>query len=240
MPMVRIEGKTHHGRKRPSNEDALWWDENRASCAVADGMGGAAAGEIASAFFVETAKNLITSDPSTSPPELVQEVFATANRRIQEHVRTHPSHQGMGCTAELLVVNRGHYTLGHVGDSRTYLLRNGRLSRLTRDHSLVQEQLDQGVISPREAQNHPLRHVILRAVGIEDQLALDLIRGPVEPGDLFLLCTDGLTDMVDDDTILTILGNSNPLIHKVEQLVDEANRAGGRDNITVVLLHVQP
>ena len=141
----------------------------------------------------------------------------------------------MGCTAELLVFLDHGYVLGHVGDSRTYLFRSGQLKRLTNDHSVVQSQLDQGLINAAEARKHPMRNVILRAVGTNEVLAFDLIRGRIQLGDLFLLCSDGLTDMVEDGVLREVLAADLPLLQKVDQLVDLANSAGGHDNITVIL-----
>jgi serine/threonine protein phosphatase PrpC len=144
----------------------------------------------------------------------------------------------MGCTAELVGFFNEGFVLGHMGDSRTYRFRNGQLKQLTQDHSLVQDQIDHGLITPAEARNHPLRNVILRAVGVKKSAALDLIRGKAFPGDLFLLCSDGLTDMVDDTLIQETLSSSIVLPEKVENLVELAKSAGGYDNITVVLSEI--
>jgi protein phosphatase len=141
----------------------------------------------------------------------------------------------MGCTAELIAFDNQNFVLGHVGDSRTYLYRQERLKQLTHDHSLIQNQIDQGLISPVEARRHSLRNVILRAVGAEEILAIDLVRGKSLPGDLFLLCSDGLTDLVDDDSIQKILLTPLKLPQKVEGLIEIAKSSGGFDNITVIL-----
>lgn len=208
---------------------------------IADGMGGAAAGEVASQIFIDTVLEVFSSPPHRSRDERlesVQEAFRLANERILKYGETHPHHQDLGCTAELITFTDETYVLGHVGDSRTYLLRRGELKRLTRDHSYIQEQIDQGLLRPEEAKHHSLRHVILRAVGIEEALALDLVRGRILPGDLFLLCSDGLTDMVGDGHIQNLLLSSLRLDQKVEGLIELANTAGGKDNITVVLCEV--
>jgi len=151
------------------------------------------------------------------------------------HVAEHPGHHGMGCTAELLVFSGDCYILGHVGDSRTYLLREGELRQITKDHSLVQQQVDQGLISAAEAKHHPMKNVVLRALGADIELSLDLSRGRIFPGDLFLLCSDGLTDMLEDAAIREALASRRSLADKVESLIEGAKSAGGRDNVTAVL-----
>jgi protein phosphatase len=162
-----------------------------------------------------------------------------ANEKILDHASRNLLHESMGCTAELIVFTSGGFVLGHMGDSRTYRFRNGILSQLTKDHSLVQDQIDQGAITPEEARNHSFRHVILRAVGAEENLALDLIRGKIYSDDLFLLCSDGLTDMVDNDLIGHVLKSPGSLNQKAEKLIELAKSAGGNDNITVVLSEIQ-
>ena len=144
----------------------------------------------------------------------------------------------MGCTAELFSFYGMNYILGHVGDSRTYLLRQGKLRQITRDHSLIQDQIDEGLVSPAEARTHALRNVIVRAVGVEEALPVDLVRGKSQPGDIFLLCSDGLTDMLADDQIQELLSLSLSPLEKVEKLVEAAKSAGGYDNITVALCEV--
>ncbi len=229
------------GLRRSSNEDACLADSDAGCFLVADGMGGAAAGEVASGLFVRTAADLIYSDPSRSEDlavAQVKNVFSTANEAILRHVEQNPAHAGMGCTAELLLLHTGGFVLGHIGDSRTYRLRGGSLRLLTHDHSLVQQQVDQGIISADEARHHRMRNVILRAVGTREELAVDIIRGPVLAADLFLLCTDGFSDMVDDGKIRDILRRREPLPDKVNYCIEEAKGGGGLDNITVVLVEV--
>ncbi len=144
----------------------------------------------------------------------------------------------MGCTAELIAFSNQNYVLGHVGDSRTYLYRKGQLRQMTHDHSLIQEQVDQGIITPDEAKRHSLRNIILRAVGTQETIAVDLIRGKAQFGDLFLLCSDGLTDMIDDLLIQEVLSLPVDIVQKGEKLIDLARLKGGFDNITVVLCEV--
>jgi len=234
-------GKSDPGLKRSNNEDTFLIEAKLGLSVLADGMGGAAAGELASQIFAETARDLFFG---ASPPtdddcfQRLQKSFELANARILDHVRAYPDHRGMGCTAELLVLRNSKFVLGHVGDSRTYLYRKGRLKQLTRDHSVVQDQVDQGLITPLEARTHRLRHVILRAVGTTDALAVDFLRGNTFPGDLFLLCSDGLTDMVDDVIIQGILALPGDLAQRVERLIESAKAAGGHDNVTVILSEV--
>ena len=161
--------------------------------------------------------------------------FSFSNEKILDHVNQNPNHKGMGCTAELLAFSDEGFVLGHVGDSRTYRFRNGQLKQLTQDHTLVQQQLEEGLISSDNIRNHPLRNVVLRAVGQNRELALDILKGRTFSGDLFLLCSDGLTDMVRDDQIRDILCSEIDIHQKTEKLIECAKVAGGDDNITVVL-----
>jgi len=240
--MLRILsfGKTDRGLRRSNNEDAFLVKPEFGFCLVADGMGGAAAGELASQIFSETTLEVFsTADISNSDPvKLVQQSFILANDRILKHADEIPEHKGMGCTAELMAFSGDKFILGHMGDSRTYRFINGQLQQLSLDHSLVQEQLDKGLITPEEARKHPMKNVILRAVGIDENLSLDLVRGILSAGDLFLLCSDGLTDMVEDSDILAVLASTAILTQKAEKLVEIAKTAGGHDNITVVLIEV--
>ncbi|MBC8458865.1 MAG: serine/threonine-protein phosphatase, partial [Deltaproteobacteria bacterium] len=168
----------------------------------------------------------------------VQMTFILANERILNHVKKTPQHEGMGCTAELIAFSDEDFVIGHLGDSRIYRIQNSQLKQLTKDHSLVQDQIDQGLISPEEARNHSLRSIITRAVGIADRRDLDILRGKTYSGDLFLLCSDGLTDMVDDNLIRKVLSSPMNLPQKTEKLVEMAKSAGGRDNVTVVLSEI--
>ncbi len=242
--MIKIDsiGKTDVGLKRPNNEDSFYIDERKGICMVADGMGGAAAGELASGIFAETAQKLFSdvgSAPGRAVVELVQAVFQSANERILRHAEENPSHKGMGCTAELIAFSDEEMVLGHIGDSRTYRYRNGNLRQITRDHSLVQEQIEQGRITVQEARKHPLRNVILRAVGISDGLALDIVKMKPQTKDIFLLCSDGLSDMVEDEQIREVMASDSTLEDKVDALIELAKAAGGADNVTVVLCQIK-
>jgi len=242
MPNIAFFGKSDVGLKRTNNEDTFVVSHELEFCLAADGMGGAAAGELASLIFAETATKVFSGSGKRSEKEslkLVRESFTSANKKILDHTARNIEHKGMGCTAELVAFTNGGYVLGHVGDSRTYRLRDGQLEQLTRDHSFVQDQINQGLITPEEAKKHHLRNVILRAVGVSDNLSLDLLRGKVFPGDLFLLCSDGLTDMVEDSLILQVLSSPISLPQKADVLIDAAKSAGGRDNVTVVLSEIE-
>lgn len=234
-------GKSDVGLKRSNNEDAFLVKPDLGFCLVADGMGGAAAGEIASRILSDTAFEVFSSTTASTPDETtlqVQRAFGLANERIQTHIQQYPEHKGMGCTAELLAFSGTDFVIGHIGDSRTYRLASGQLKQLTKDHSLVQEQIDLGLITPMEARAHAMRNVILRAVGVEENLALDIVQGKAIRGDLFLLCSDGLTDMITDATIQEAVLSISPMEDKITQLIDLAKAAGGLDNITVALVEM--
>lgn len=241
MLEIAFFGKSDVGFRRTNNEDIFIVNDELKFCLAADGMGGAAAGELASRIFAETATEVFsgTGDRTDKKSlDLVRKSFAVANKKILDHTARNIKHRGMGCTAELVSFSNGGYILGHIGDSRTYCLRDGKLRQLTQDHSFVQEQINQGLMTPEEAKNHRFRNVILRAVGVGDNLAPDILKGKVLPGDLFLLCSDGLTDMVEDSLIMEILSSSISLPQKADGLILAAKSAGGSDNITVVLSEI--
>jgi serine/threonine protein phosphatase PrpC len=238
MPQRVFSGMTDIGLQRERNEDAFVISPELDFCLAADGIGGAAAGEIASRIFAETTLEIFSRNTNRSEKEIlyrVQKAFSFVNEKILEHVIENPSHKGMGCTAELLAFYDGGFILGHIGDSRTYRFRKGQLEQLTEDHTLVQQQINEGLISSENVRHHPLRNVILRAVGLKKELALDVLRGKTATGDLFLLCSDGLTNMVEDDQIREILLSDFDIHRKTEKLIEMAKAAGGHDNITVVL-----
>lgn len=241
MLPITAFGKSDVGLKRSNNEDAFAINLEKGLFVLADGMGGEAAGEVASQLFIETALEVFSRGESFSEQETlarVQKTFQRSNERILNHVEQNPEHHGMGCTAELIAFYNQDFVLGHVGDSRTYLFRKGHLRQLTKDHSFIQNQIEQGLIAPEDARRHSLKNVILRAVGTEETIAVDLIRGRSLPGDIFLLCSDGLTDMVEDESMQSVLLSPFPLDRKVDTLIELAKSAGGKDNITVVLCEV--
>jgi serine/threonine protein phosphatase PrpC len=225
------------GRKRRRNEDA--YVVAPPLFAVADGMGGAQAGEIASKL---AAAALEDTDPgATSGAERVTSLIQEANRRVHERSNSDPATSGMGTTMTVALVENSTVTFGHVGDSRAYLVRDGRLEQLTEDHSLVNELLKSGKLSPEEAETHPQRSVITRAVGTDPDVDVDSFTVDTREGDVFLLCSDGLTDMVDDDDILAMVEkNLNDLDRATKSLVSAANRGGGEDNITVIAFTIVP
>ncbi len=236
-------GVTDIGLRRLNNEDVYLIRPDLSFCLVADGMGGAAAGEVASSLFSEAAVEIFLKNgnhTACAPDQMVQQAFELANKKMLTHVDRHPHHEGMGCTAELLVFSGEKYFLGHVGDSRTYRMRNGNLQQLTEDHSFVQEQVNRGLITPAEARKHEMRNVILRAVGIEARPRVAIHQGNAASGDLFMLCSDGLTDLVEDEMIQEIMAISKESLKwRAKKLVELAKTAGGYDNITVVLAQIE-
>ncbi len=242
MLNINFTGKTNVGLKRSANEDTFVIKGDMGFCLVADGLGGAAAGELASRLFAEASLEVFQQAEDLIEKNVVERIqnsFRLANEKIREHVEMNPSHKGMGCTADLMALSDQGFVLGHLGDSRTYRFRDGRLKQLTHDHSLIQAQIDQGLIAEESARGHPLRNVILQAVGIKEDLELDVIRGRTYPNDQFLLCSDGLTDMVDDDALEDVLRAQMPAQNKIERLIDLALSGGGKDNITVVLVDIE-
>jgi serine/threonine protein phosphatase PrpC len=228
--------RTDTGRQRNANEDSLFVEAPL--FVVADGMGGAQAGEVASRAAAESwAQNL----PAAPPERLLEETITGANRTIHELARKDPSLAGMGTTTTAALVDLGaeEVAIGHVGDSRAYRLRGGKFEQLTRDHSLVEEMRRKGQLTDAQAEDHPQRSIITRALGPEPEVEVDLQTVPVQAGDVFLICSDGLTTMLDDEKIAHILTRATSLQNAVRALVDEANRAGGRDNITVVLFRLE-
>ncbi|HTR44399.1 MAG TPA: protein phosphatase 2C domain-containing protein, partial [Thermodesulfovibrionales bacterium] len=171
-------GASDAGLRRAQNEDAFVVKNDLGFFVVADGMGGAAAGEVASRIFVETATGVLSGERASEEETvaLVQKAFSTANESILDQARENPRYRGMGCTAEVAVFFQRSFVIGHVGDSRTYLFRQGHLEQITKDHSLVQEQVDRGLITAAEARHHPHRHVIARAVGVDGKLEIDLVK----------------------------------------------------------------
>jgi PPM family protein phosphatase len=219
------------GKKRRRNEDS--YVVAPPLFAVADGMGGAQAGEVASKL---AAAALEETDPgSIAGPEKVTSLIQEANRRVYERASSDPATSGMGTTMTVALVEADGVTIGHVGDSRAYLVRDGRLEQLTEDHSLVNELLKSGRLSREEAVMHPQRSVITRAVGTDPDVDVDAFTVSADVGDVFLLCSDGLTDMVGDDDILDVVErNRDDLDRATKALVSAANRGGGEDNITVI------
>jgi PPM family protein phosphatase len=229
---------THTGQQRRANEDSLY--ARAPLFAVADGMGGAQAGEIASRIAVETLSDGVPDpDADHTVEERLADLVHEANERIHELSRSDDRRAGMGTTMTAVLVGEDEITIAHVGDSRAYLLRDGSLGRLTRDHSLVEELVQQGKLTPEEAHTHPQRSVITRAVGPEARVEVDTQTSSARHGDVFLICSDGLTTMVPEPQVEELLTSAASLEDAGHALIDAANAAGGRDNITVVLFRLE-
>jgi serine/threonine protein phosphatase PrpC len=223
--------RTDTGRQRNANEDSLFTAPPL--FVVADGMGGAQAGEVASKAAAESFAQGLPQGP---PEQALEQTIEAANRTIHELARKDPGLAGMGTTITAAVADleAEEVAIGHVGDSRAYRLRGGRLEQLTRDHSLVEEMRRKGQLTDAQAEDHPQRSIITRALGPEPEVQVDLQTVPAQAGDVFLICSDGLTTMLDDEKIGQVLDRATSLQSAARALVDEANRAGGRDNITIV------
>ena len=237
--MIRVAGhfeKTDTGRQRQANEDALL--ARSPLFVVADGMGGAQAGEVASQTAVRAFEEGL---PEGVLEQVLTDRIQVANRVIHDQAHSDPNLAGMGTTITAALVDTPgeRVVIGHVGDSRAYRIRDGIIQRLTRDHSLVEEMRRRGQITAAEAEDHPQRSIITRALGPESDVDVDVQSVPAEPGDLFLLCSDGLTSMLDDDAIRQVIVSADSLDGAIRQLIDAANAAGGRDNITALLFQVE-
>jgi protein phosphatase len=236
---LRIEEeavRTDTGRQRNANEDSLY--TSAPLFVVADGMGGAQAGEVASKAAADSFAHEL---PEAPPERVLEQTIEGANRTIHELARKDPALAGMGTTTTAAIVDleAEEVAIGHVGDSRAYRLRRGQLEQLTRDHSLVEEMRRKGQLTDAQAEDHPQRSIITRALGPEPEVQVDLQTVPAQAGDVFLICSDGLTTMLDDEQIARILERATTLPAALRALVDEANRAGGRDNITVVAFRLE-
>lgn len=228
---------------RAGNEDNYYADANpyRGLFIVADGMGGHAAGEVAS----EMAVQIVTSElsairdlSSDGAAGIVKRALRAANSAIYERTLAEVDKQGMGTTASVLILSGSRYLIGQVGDSRVYLLRDGSLRQVTKDHSYVQEQVDAGYLTPEQARYHPYSNVITRCVGASDSVEPDNYGGEVKSGDVFLVASDGLTGMVDDRRLQQLLMARSGPGRIVDSLISEANGRGGLDNITAIVIHV--
>jgi serine/threonine protein phosphatase PrpC len=236
---VRAGSRTDIGRMRQRNEDSLVIHEPL--FAVADGMGGHRGGNVASALALEAfiSKALGANgkaDDSGSPAEALAEGIKEANHQVLERGEADRELRGMGTTLTALLAEPDRLYLAHVGDSRAYLLRGGNLQQLTEDHTLVQRMVREGRLTPDEAANHPQRSILTRALGVEDDIPVDELTLDLHSGDRVLLCTDGLTSMVGRDRLQQILQGEADTQAACDRLVEEANHAGGEDNITVILL----
>lgn len=235
--------RTDPGLARENNEDSVTFDEPTRLGILADGMGGYNAGEIASGMATTFIKSelgrwLAQAGRHANGREVrraMEICVDNANRSIFNAANSNPQYSGMGTTLVVGVFQDGRLMLGHIGDSRCYRLRANVLEQITKDHSLLQEQMDAGLITPEQAATSSNKNLVTRALGVEDAVLLEVNEHRVDPGDLYLMCSDGLSDMLDDDAIARILTGTGSLEEKVGQLVDAANANGGRDNISVLL-----
>ena len=226
---------TDTGRKRRRNEDAYVCEPPL--FAIADGMGGAQAGEVASRLAAAALKE--SGAKTLGGEERISDLIQEANRRVYDRSSTDPNTSGMGTTITVALVENGNVAFGHVGDSRAYLIRDGRMEQVTEDHSLVNELMKSGKLSREEAETHPQRSVITRALGTDPDVDADTFTIEAKSGDVFLLCSDGLTDMVGEREILELVElNREDIDAALKSLVKAANRSGGEDNITVVAFEI--
>ena len=236
---------TDQGLVRTNNEDIETFDRQTGLCLLADGMGGYSAGEVASAMAVASLAQEFNSwllgaglqAPARDTRRMMKSCVQNANRTVFEAAFDNPDYEGMGTTLVAGVFMDNRLVLGHVGDSRCYRLRGETLVQITKDHSVLQEQVDAGLMTPEQAMVSPHRNLITRALGVESAVLVDINEHRVEPGDLYLMCSDGLSDMVEPRAITAVLkASSSTLAKKAQALVQAANDSGGRDNISVLLV----
>jgi protein phosphatase len=238
--------KTDTGRARDNNEDSVSIDEDSRVAVLADGMGGYNAGEVASgmatAFIKSELSRWLAEAGANARAKDVRRAMEicvdSANTSILNAATANAQYAGMGTTLVVGAFRDDGLVLGHIGDSRCYRLRANRLEQITRDHSLLQEQLDAGLVTPEQAQHSTIKNLVTRALGVEDTVMLEVSEYPVEVGDIYLMCSDGLSDMVSDGAIAKIVSSDSGLEQKAQMLVDAANENGGRDNISVLMVEV--
>lgn len=234
---MRVGSGSDVGRVRKSNEDAFW--HSGRLFIVADGMGGHAAGEIASRIATETIRSWRFPDetaPAEADRSAVREALLAANQAVYEQAVRDPACRGMGTTVTLALLSSSRATLGHVGDSRAYLIRDGRLVRLTEDHSVVAELVRTGGLTEEEASAHPFRNLLTRALGTAREVEVDVETVPLQAGDGLLLCTDGLSGVLSESELLRLVSEAQDPQTAVGRMLDAANAAGGPDNITAILV----
>jgi len=239
---------TDTGRARRNNEDAVALDEAGRIAVLADGMGGYNAGEVASQMaservrteLVERLRPLGAAPGETELKSAMLDAVENANRAVYDAAMSTAEYAGMGTTLVVAVYRGDKLWLGHIGDSRAYRFRNGHLEQLTRDHSLLQEQIDAGLITAEQAAYSMHKNLVTRAVGVDELVELEIHDYPVEAGDILLMCSDGLSDMLSDDQIAQLLRTNDSLAGAGAMLIQAANAAGGRDNIAVVLVRAKP
>lgn len=231
---------TDRGRKRTANEDAFGFSVEHGVYVVCDGMGGAAAGDIASSLAVDEMMRLLASGEEVAPTlAMAEDAILSANQAIYSRSQRNPRLNGMGTTLVALVADESQIRVLNVGDSRAYRLRSRCLEQLTLDHSLVEEQVRAGRMTSSQAARSPLRNVITRALGTQSSVTPDVFELEAEPGDLYLLCSDGLTRELADSRIESILSDDLPPDELCDRLAKAANKAGGHDNITCILVRAE-
>lgn len=239
--LLTCAGRSDVGIIRSGNEDNYLMVPDRGIFIVADGMGGHAAGEVASEMAVRHVAHALGTLRGLSEEQIAERMrgaIRDANAAIFERTLTELDKRGMGTTVTALVLFGERFLIGQVGDSRAYLMRQGRLVQLTKDHSYVQEQVDAGYLTPEQARSHPYSNVITRCVGANSEVVPDVYVGIVKPGDLLLLASDGLTGMVEDAELAELLRSDHTPEEKVEDLIADANSHGGLDNITAILVRI--
>jgi protein phosphatase len=242
--MYQFHAKTDPGRCRENNEDSVAFDEQALVAVLADGMGGYNAGEIASGMataFIKAELSRWLSEAGANAQirdirRAMEICVDNANIAIYNSANANPSFAGMGTTLVLGVIKDGRLLVGHIGDSRCYRIRQGRMEQITKDHSLLQEQMDAGLITPEQAAGSPIKNLVTRALGVEQGVMLEVNEFSIEPGDVYLMCSDGLSDMVSDEVIVRIAFEDLRLEPLAEHLILAANEYGGRDNISVLLV----
>lgn len=250
--VLRVVGQSDPGLLRERNEDALGCDPANGVMVLADGMGGYQAGEVASTLAVNAIMHRIqqrASDPANASVDehsgcrqagmLLHDAVLEANTQIYERARANASLHGMGTTVVAVFFHGDWVSIAHVGDSRLYRLRAGHLEQLTSDHSVLQEMIDSGLCTPEQARHSPKRNLVTRALGVSPEVNVDVRELLVQSGDLFLLCSDGLTDMLEDEQLIEPLLGHAPQRAAV-RLIQAANAAGGHDNISVILVEANP
>ena len=235
MSGVAATMRTDIGRKRKQNEDAAWFDEKRGVFAVADGMGGHNAGDYASKVTVETMLAEMQSSFEKNPTLIFRRAIEEANEVIRRRAGEDKKLEGMGTTVVVASCMGRFLQVANVGDSRLYVV-NREIRQITRDHSLVEEMIRMGGLDRADARNHPDKNIITRAVGAEDHVEPDFFTVELREGDTVLMCSDGLTNMLEDEEIRMIISGARDLVEKAERLVEAANANGGRDNISVILI----
>ncbi len=232
---------THIGRRREMNQDYVFASETAVGqlpnlFLVADGMGGHKAGEYASRFTVEKIVEELSASQQTKPVAAIRDALVTANRLLIREAKEDSAKSGMGTTVVAATIIGTHLHVANVGDSRLYVTDHEAIRQITRDHSLVEEMVRLGEMNKAEAKDHPDKNIITRAIGVTTDLIVDFFEVELKPGDTVLMCSDGLTNMVDDEEIRAIIAEKNNVKEKAERLIETANEHGGKDNITVVLV----